>query len=84
MITDAQVRAARQLLGWSTYDFSYRCRLPNTSICVFENTGRMQSSPFNGSSAADRLVIIRSVMEAAGIAFTGGEQPGVTLRKGET
>jgi transcriptional regulator with XRE-family HTH domain len=74
MITSEQVRAARKLLGWSQLDVAYRAQVPETSVSVFEKSGR--------PPAEARVEAIRRTLEAAGVEFTNGSQANVRLKKG--
>jgi transcriptional regulator with XRE-family HTH domain len=72
MITADQVKAARKLLGWSREDLAGHTGVKDTTIALFE--GGEQKSP-------DWVVVlIRRALEAAGVEFTNGGQPGVRLR----
>jgi ribosome-binding protein aMBF1 (putative translation factor) len=70
-ISGNQVRAARELLGWSRYTLAGKCKPGETTIRYFENGTRRP--PFN-------VLAIRRALEAAGVEFTD-EHPGVRLRQ---
>jgi ribosome-binding protein aMBF1 (putative translation factor) len=65
MITGQQIKAARELLGWSREQLASEARMSKTSVGVCER-GDPQPS--------DRLVnAIRGVLESAGVEFTHGD-----------
>jgi ribosome-binding protein aMBF1 (putative translation factor) len=74
-ITPEQLKAARQLLGWSRSRLSARIRLSFPVIVRYEDGG--------GQSRALDLAIVRTALESAGVIFVeeNGEGPGVRLRK---
>jgi transcriptional regulator with XRE-family HTH domain len=74
-LTPEQVRAARQLLGWSRIRLSARIGASHpTAIARYED-GKGQSRYLD-------LAIVRGVLEAAGVIFfeENREGPGVRLR----
>jgi transcriptional regulator with XRE-family HTH domain len=73
-MTPAQSRAARGLIDWSQTELAARSNLSESTIRDFEK-GRRLPSPNN-------LAAIQRALEAAGVEFTNGDQPGVRLRKG--
>ena len=81
-MTPDQVMAVRKLLDWSIPRLS---AFSDTSIHVvrtFEQTGRVV--PLNSRGRAkpfDPVAAIRATLEAAGIEFTEGDEPGVKLWK---
>jgi transcriptional regulator with XRE-family HTH domain len=72
-ITAAQLKAARQLLDWSQDDVAAASGIETPTIVHFEH-GKQPPS-----RAA--LAEIRMTLEAAGVEFTNGGEPGVKLRK---
>jgi transcriptional regulator with XRE-family HTH domain len=73
MITAGQVKAARKLLGWSREDLASHAGVKDTTIALFEG-GEHQSPDWVA-------MLIRRALEAAGVEFMNGGQPGVRLRK---
>ena len=73
-ITGSQVKAARRLLRWTQDQLAVEVRVSPATIGHFES-GRRQPS-------ALIVIVIRRVLEAAGIEFSNGGEPGVKLRKG--
>ena len=67
MITGAQVKAARALLGLSQMDIALRAGVSQTSIWQLENSER--------TPVEARLRHIRRALEAAGVEFPEGEPP---------
>jgi len=75
MITGEQVKAARKFLGWSQLKLAMKIKtqLNDTAVREFE-TEQRPLSPKN-------LELVKHALEAAGLEFTNGGQPGVRLRK---
>ena len=72
-MTPEQCRAARGLKDWSQSKLAAEAKVGESTVRNFE-AGR--SIPI-----ANNLDAIRSALEAAGVEFTNGDQPGVRLRK---
>jgi transcriptional regulator with XRE-family HTH domain len=72
-LTAAQCRAARGLIGWSQQQLATASKVAKPTIANFE-AGK--STPYE-RTAKDLVV----ALEAAGVEFTNGGQPGVRLRK---
>jgi transcriptional regulator with XRE-family HTH domain len=64
---------ARAALNWSLQQLSEVAGVHRNTISNFE-TGRYAGEPAT-------LDAIRAALEAAGVEFTNGDQPGVRLRK---
>jgi transcriptional regulator with XRE-family HTH domain len=73
MVTPAQCRAARGLIGWSQQELARQAGVGVVTVHQLE-TG--VSRPRRAT-----LVVIRHALEAAGVEFTNGDQPGVRLTK---
>ena len=73
MLSANQLRAARGLLGWSQTDLSTAAKVGRATIADFESGKR---EPY-----VRTLDVLRSALEAAGVEFTNGDQPGVRMRK---
>ena len=75
MITGAQIRQARKLVGWSAKKLSGRAKLAASTIhraeCVDGEPSRNHGSP--------QQLTIRTALERAGVEFTKGDEPGVQL-----
>ena len=83
MITGAQVRGARAMLGWSARALARKADVPEFTIEWIEGDGKIDRK--------DRKVLaaIQAMLEDGGIEFLDGEAPGVRLRankgkRGET
>jgi transcriptional regulator with XRE-family HTH domain len=75
-ISPAQVRAARALIDWSQQQLAEVAEVGLSTVADFE---RGRRKPIRAS-----LNAIRRTLEAAGVEFTNGGQPGVRLaRKAE-
>jgi DNA-binding XRE family transcriptional regulator len=72
-IKAAQLKAARQLLDWSQDDVANASGVSTEAVVYFEQGKRAPS--------ARDLADIRVTLEAAGVEFTNGGEPGVKLRK---
>jgi transcriptional regulator with XRE-family HTH domain len=70
-MTSAQIRAARALLNWTIQELAEKVGVDRNTIAQIE-AGRYASD--------ETLVVIRRVLEAAGVEFTNGRWPGVRLR----
>lgn len=83
-MTPDQLRTARALLGWGLKRLAARSGTSVTMVTVFEQTGRVVSmnSRFR-TVPTDAVTAIRTALEAAGVEFTNGDEPGVKLRKPE-
>lgn len=77
MITGAQIREARALLGWSR---SHLARLAKVQLATVQ---RAEASAGEAAITLAHQSAIRSLLEEAGVEFTNGDQPGVRLRKQE-
>lgn len=67
-LTPEQVMAARALLNWPRVRLGAKCDLSEASIRQFERGGRMPS--------AEKLLAMRQVLQAAGVAFFGQDSSG--------
>ncbi len=80
MITVAQLRAARGLVGWS------QARLAEASGLALSTIKRMEASEDLLRGTAENVWKVEQALENAGVAFIGeGNEfgPGVRLRKSE-
>ncbi len=75
MITGAQIREARALLGWS------RSKLAGLAKMRPATVQRAEASDAEAAITLAHRSAIRSILEEAGIEFTNGGEPGVRLRK---
>ena len=74
MITGTQIREARRLLKWPVYRMAQHCKVSIKTVPKLE-------LPERPPGIADAtLVRIRATLEAAGVEFVDGEQPGVKLK----
>jgi transcriptional regulator with XRE-family HTH domain len=67
-----QLRMARAALGWGVRDLGRKAGVTANTVTRIENGADAKQSTI------DRL---RRALEAAGVEFTNGDQPGVRLRK---
>jgi transcriptional regulator with XRE-family HTH domain len=68
-----QSRAARGLLDWSQAELAARSNLSESTVRDFEKGRRVPS--------INNLAAIRRALEAAGVEFIDGNQPGVRLTR---
>jgi transcriptional regulator with XRE-family HTH domain len=75
-LTPEQVRAARQLLGWSRTRLAARIGVTHTAAIARYENGK-------GLARYLDLAVVHTVLESAGIIFVdeNGDGPGVRLRK---
>jgi transcriptional regulator with XRE-family HTH domain len=72
MITPSQSRAARGLIDLSQTDLAKAANLSLSTIADFERGKR--------DPTANNLAAIQRALEAAGVEFTNGAQPGVRMK----
>jgi predicted transcriptional regulator len=75
MLTSEQIRGARAMLRIEQADLAVRAGVS------LETIKRIERKPGKVSAYATTLEAIQAALEAAGVEFTNGEQPGVRLRK---
>jgi transcriptional regulator with XRE-family HTH domain len=75
LISSEQVRAARALIRWEQRDLAEASRVSLPSI------KRLETTPGPLAAQARTIEALRAALEAAGVEFTNGDQPGVRLRK---
>jgi len=79
-VTPEQCREGRKLLGWSRERLGAMSGTSAHFVRYYEEFGRAMAQG-GGVSGSDRLGAVRAALEAAGVEFTDGDAPGVTLRK---
>jgi transcriptional regulator with XRE-family HTH domain len=72
MITGEKIRAARKLLGWSRDRLAPRAGLPVNRLGAYELGRRILP--------LDEVEALKGALEAAGVEFTNGDEPGVKLK----
>jgi transcriptional regulator with XRE-family HTH domain len=73
MLTSAQCRAARGLIGWNQQQLADAAGVGVATVRLFE-AGK-------GEQRRSTLSVIKRALEAAGVEFTNGDRPGVRLSK---
>jgi transcriptional regulator with XRE-family HTH domain len=68
-----QMKMARAAVGWGVRELAKEAGLTANTVTRIENGGDAKQST---------LAAIQRALEAAGVEFTNGDQPGVRLRKG--
>jgi predicted transcriptional regulator len=74
MVSVRQIKAARALLSWSQDDLATHTGVSYPTIA------RLESSDGHLGGRPDTVGKIIGALEAGGVEFTNGEQPGVRLR----
>ena len=74
MITPAQIKGARAMLGLKQSELAERAGISKTGLINIESG--------SADPRASTLTAIQCALEAAGVVFTNGAEPGVKLRKG--
>jgi DNA-binding XRE family transcriptional regulator len=70
----AQIRKARELLGWRQAELAKQARIPTHSVESAENSHSESFVPGRVPPA------IQAALESAGVEFTNGDDPGVKLK----
>jgi hypothetical protein len=73
VITGAQIRHARELLGWAPSRLAQRAKLHSAIV------QRAESVPGVPPITAYQEALIRNALQDAGVEFTNGDEPGVKL-----
>ena len=73
-VTSEQIRAARALLRWEQKDLAERSGVSLPSI------KRLEGTPGPLAAHGRTIAALQSALEAVGITFTNGGEPGVKLR----
>jgi transcriptional regulator with XRE-family HTH domain len=74
VIIGAQIRRARELIGWTRFKLGSRAGLhPAIVERAEEAAGALPVTAY-------QQAILRNALEAAGVEFTNGEAPGVTFK----
>ncbi len=71
-MTPAQCRAARSLLDWTQLKLAEAARIGTSIVTSFERSGR--------AVPTGAIHAMQHALEAAGVEFLDGEEPGVQLR----
>ena len=74
-LTGRQIAAARTLVGLSQTELATAAKISAPTL------RRMESSEGEASGYANNVDAVQRALEAAGVEFTNGDQPGVRLRK---
>ena len=77
MLTGEQIRAARALLRWG------QKQLAEAAGVSIETVKRLEKTVGPISAYTGTATSLAAALEAAGVAFTNGDEPGVKLRKRE-
>ena len=75
MITGEQIKAARKLLGWTRAELAVRAFGVSSHTIEGAERARARITPTDAQIAS-----IRRALEAAGVEFTTGDEPGVNLK----
>jgi transcriptional regulator with XRE-family HTH domain len=69
MISAAQIRAARSLLGWTSRELARRAIVSDATVYALEHVVSVAANP-------STLAVVQATLEAAGIEFLDGGAPG--------
>jgi len=75
VVTSELIRAARALLRWE------QRHLAEASYVSLPTIKRLEAKPGYLAAHNSTVAALRGALEAAGVEFTNGDQPGVRLRK---
>jgi hypothetical protein len=75
LLSSEVVRAARALLRWEQAD------LAGASLVSLPTIKRLESKPGIMAAHQSTVAALRKALEAAGVEFTNGDQPGVRLTR---
>jgi transcriptional regulator with XRE-family HTH domain len=73
MISAAQVRATRALLGWTVRELAQRAVVSIPTVNLIEDAHGLPST------IVKQMEAVQAALEAAGIEFLDGDAPGVRL-----
>lgn len=79
-ITPQQMQAARLLLGWSRERLAMFAETSGDFVVKYETQGRVMTM-YSRERSFDGLAAIRAALEAAGVEFNNGGEPGVRLKR---
>lgn len=76
LTTGNQLKAARALIGMEQTELAARAKL---NVNTIQNMERSGAGPIAGRAV--NVQAVQATLEAAGVAFINGGEPGVKLRK---
>ena len=81
-MTGSQLRAARKLVGLTRFRLTQRSGVSETTIERFERDGHMTQAVRPFQTSEQRIALIRTALESAGVEFIDedGGGPGVRLQ----
>ena len=77
MVTSDQIRSARAMLRWSAQKLATKAGVGVSTV------QRMENAVGVPSASGKNLEAVQRALEAGGVAFTNGGEPGVKLRRRE-
>ena len=77
MITGAQIRQARELLGWPPTRLAQRAKVHSAIV------RRAESVEGEPPVTVYQAALMRDALERFGVIFTNGDEPGVKLEAGK-
>jgi transcriptional regulator with XRE-family HTH domain len=78
LVSGAQIRAARGLLGWTARDLARRAIVSVATVNLIEEATGLPST------TKTQLEAVQAALEAAGIEFLEGDAPGLRLHMNKT
>ncbi len=77
MLTSDQIRSARAMLRWSAQKLATKAGVGVSTV------QRMENAVGVPSASGKNLDAVQRALEAGGVTFTNGDEPGVKLRRRE-
>ncbi len=77
MLTSDQIRSARAMLRWSAQELATKAGVGVSTV------QRMENAVGVPSASGKNLDAVQRALEAGGVTFTNGDEPGVKLRRRE-
>ena len=77
MVTSDQIRSARAMLRWSSQKLATKAGVGVSTV------QRMENAVGVPSASGKNLDAVQRALEAGGVTFTNGDEPGVKLRRRE-
>ncbi len=77
MLTSDQIRSARAMLRWSAQKLAAKAGVGVSTV------QRMENAVGVPSASGKNLDAVQRALEAGGVTFTNGDEPGVKLRRRE-
>jgi transcriptional regulator with XRE-family HTH domain len=73
MMTPLQCKLGRTALGWTVRQLAHTAKVSANTVSRFES-GKTEAQP-------STVIVMQQALEAGGVEFTNGDQPGVRLKR---